>query len=400
MAMVDMRDMLNHAYENRYAVGAFDLVSLDFLEAVIGAAERCRAPVILSVAEPHFAHYDFELMMPAVEAAALRASVPVAIQLDHGSSLASAVQAIRLGCNGVMLDASDMNLPDNIEITRAVVEMARACGIPVVGEVGYVAGEEGEGASQHPGQTALTIPSEAKAYVERTGVDFLAVSIGTVQGRMKGRARLDFQRLKQIHKTIDTPLVIHGGSGLNADQYRRLTALGIAKINYFTALSDLAAATMRQRMKADKQGGFTDLKQGVKNAIGREVERCLRMWGTAGRAAEVLAQCNPVKAVEQLMAFNLKLEDAQAWPLLTKARQIMSAIPGVREVFIGESLSPDNPYRFNWRIRFCNETALETFQHHPDHISFVKHILQPCITRHFTLESRCARTDELFRGFL
>ncbi len=400
MALVDMRDMLNHAYENRYAVGAFDLVSLDFLEAVIGAAERCRAPVILSVAEPHFAHYDFELMMPAVEAAARRASVPVAIQLDHGSGLASAIQAIRLGCNGVMLDASDMSLPDNIEITRAVVETAHACGIPVVGEIGYVAGQEGEGASQHPGQTALTIPSEAKAYVERTGVDFLAVSIGTVQGRMKGRAKLDFQRLKQLHKTIDIPLVIHGGSGLNADQYRRLTALGIAKINYFTALSDVAAATMRQRMKVDKQGGFTDLKQGVKEAIGLEVEACLRMWGTAGRAAEVSAQCNPVKLVEQLMAFKLTLEDAQASPLLAKAQQVMAAIPGVREVFIGKTLCPDSPYRFNWRIVFCNETALEAFQHHPDHTAFMKHFLRPHISKHFTLESRDAQHDELFKGIL
>ncbi|HEB98853.1 MAG TPA: fructose-bisphosphate aldolase, partial [Thiotrichales bacterium] len=249
MALVDMRDMLHHAYENSYAVGAFDLVSLDFLEAVIDAAERCRAPVILSVAEPHFAHYDIELMMPAVEAAARRARVPVAIQLDHGSSLQSAVEAIRLGCNGVMLDASGQALPDNIKATREVVEMAHRCGIPVVGEVGYVAGQEGEGAELHPGETQLTIPSEARAFVERTAVDFLAVSIGTVQGRMKGRARLDFQRLKQLRKAVSVPLVIHGGSGLNEEQYRRLTALGVAKIDYFTALSDLAAEAMRARLK-------------------------------------------------------------------------------------------------------------------------------------------------------
>ena len=145
MPQVNMRDMLYHAYENNYAIGAFDLVSLDFLEAVIESAERCRAPVILSIAEPHFAHYDFALMLPAVEAAAKRASVPVAIQLDHGQSLASATNAINLGCNGIMLDASSRDLPDNIQITRSVVEMAHGCGVPVIGELGYVAGVEGEG---------------------------------------------------------------------------------------------------------------------------------------------------------------------------------------------------------------------------------------------------------------
>lgn len=165
MPLVNMRDMLYHAYDNNYAVGAFDLVSLDFLEAVIGAAESCRSAVILSIAEPHFAHYDFELMLPAVEAAAKRASVPVAIQLDHGSSLESAIKAINLGCNGVMLDASNQSFSDNIEHTRAVVEMAHQCGVSVVGELGYVAGQEGEGAEQHPGETTFTLPSEAKAYV-------------------------------------------------------------------------------------------------------------------------------------------------------------------------------------------------------------------------------------------
>ncbi len=392
MPLVDMRDMLNHAYENHYAVGAFDLVSLDFLEAVIGAAERCRAPVILSVAEPHFAHYDFELMMPAVEAAARRATVPVAIQLDHGSGLPSAIEAIRLGCNGVMLDASDMSLPYNIEATRAVVEMAHACGIPVVGEVGYVGGEEGEGAAQHPGQTALTIPSEAKAYVERTGVDFLSVSIGTVQGRMKSRPKLDFQRLKQLHKTIDIPLVIHGGSGLNADQYRRLTAMGIAKINYFTALSDVAAETMRQRMKSDRQGGFTDLKRGVKEAIGEEVERCLRLWGTAGRAAEVLAQCAPMMPCEQIMAFNFgDVDDELIHPLLAKARRVIGAIPGVRDIFVGEAIrAQGHPYRFHWRVRFCSEEAMNNFSQHPDFASFFKRTLQPLLVEQTTFDARCA----------
>ncbi len=391
MALVDMKDMLHHAYENGYAVGAFDLVSLDFLEAVIEAAEHCRAPVILSIAEPHFAHYDFELMMPAVEAAAKRADVPVAIQLDHGSRIASVIQAIRLGCNGVMLDATDRSLPDNIKATREVVELAHACGIPVVGEVGYVAGQEGEGAEQHPGETALTVPSEAKVFVERTGVDFLAVSIGTVQGRARQRARLDFTRLKQIRKVVDVPLVIHGGSGLNEDQFRRLTAMGVAKINYFTALSDVAAETMRTRMKQDRHGSFTDLKKGVKEAIREEVERCLRLWGTAGRAAEVLARCRPQTAVETLWLFDFSgLGEDAGQALLEKARRVVCGVPGVRDAFVGDAIADGKGYRHVLRIRFASPAAAESFPDHPDWQAFRRKVLQPRLGENLSLTFRAA----------
>lgn len=378
MPLVNMRDMIYHAYENSYAVGAFDLVSLDFLEAVIGAAEHCRAPVILSVAEPHFAHYDFELMMPAVEAAAKRASVPVAIQLDHGSSLNSAVKAINLGCNGVMLDASDMNLIDNINATKAVVDMAHACGVPVVGELGYVAGIEGEGALQHPGETELTVPSQAKAYVERTGVDFLAVSIGTVQGRMKARAKLDFARLKQLHQIVNIPLVIHGGTGLNGDQFHRLTSLGVAKINYFTGLSDVAAQTMRDRMKTERTGSFTDLKQGVKEALGEEVERCLRLWGSAGRAAEVLTRCAPWRSVEHMIIYNVeRMSDEQAQFMMLEGRRVLSQIPGVREVFSGQAIQEETKYKFCWLVRFTDKAVIDSYRDHPDHVQFFDNLFRP-----------------------
>lgn len=389
MALVEMQDMIHHAYENSYAVGAFDLVSLDFLEAVIEAAERCRAPVILSVAEPHFAHYDFELMMPAVEAAGRRADVPVAIQLDHGRSLESVIRAIRLGCNGVMLDATDLALPDNIRVTREVVETAHACGIPVVGEVGYVGGQEGEGAEQHPGETALTVPSEAQAFVERTGVDSLAVSIGTVQGRARQRTKLDYKRLKQLREVVDVPLVIHGGSGLNEDQFRRLTSLGVAKINYFTALSDVAAETMRAQMKAVPRGSFTDLKRGVKEAICQEAERCLRLWGTAGRAAEVLARCRSVAPVEYLMLFELHdVLEEPATALLQRACRVLAGLPGVREVFAGNSVRLEKDYPYVLRVRCANETAADSLLQHPDWQAFRSGILQPRLGDSFSVTCR------------
>lgn len=376
MPLVNMRDMLYHAYENSYAVGAFDLVSLDFLEAVIRAAENCRASIILSIAEAHFAHYDFELMLPAVEAAAKRASIPVSIQLDHGRSLQSTINAINLGCNGVMLDASDSPIAENIRITQSVVEMAHGCGVPVIGELGYVAGSEGEGAEQHPGETSFTNPVEAKAYVDHTGVDFLAVSIGTVQGRMKQRAKLDFQRLKQLNQTVNIPLVIHGGSGLNESQFRKLTALGVVKINYYTALSDIAAEVMRNRIKLNPSGSFTEMKQGVKQAIGAEVERCLRIWGGAGRAAEVLAQCEPWLPVEHLIVHNVKrLNEQQLKAVMSEGQRLLSNIPGVREVFTGEAIKQDEKYRLCWLIKLSNKKVVKSFREHPDYINFSNNII-------------------------
>ncbi|MDH5393490.1 MAG: class II fructose-bisphosphate aldolase [Gammaproteobacteria bacterium] len=387
MPLVNMRDMLHHAYDNNYAVGAFDLVSLDFLEAVIAAAENSRSAVILSVAEPHFVHYDFELLLPAVEAAAKRATVPVAIQLDHGSSLETTIKAINLGCNGVMLDASNQDLSENINLTKAVVEMAHKCGVSVVGELGYVAGKVGEGAEQHPGEAALTNPSEAKAYVERTGVDFLAVSIGTVQGRMDGRAKLDYTRLKQLNQTVNIPLVIHGGSGLNEDQFHKLTSNGVAKIDYFTALSDIAAKAMRKRSKENPNGSFTDLKKDVKQAISTEVQRCLRQWGSAGRAAEVLAQCEPWLSVEHLIIHNIDVASTQSVnSLMVKGKDLLLQIPGVREVFTSEAVEENSKYRFCWSVRFTHKAALESFRSNNNFDAFLKQQFKPNVSDYISID--------------
>jgi len=381
MPLVSMRDMLNHAYENNYAVGAFDLVSLDFLEAVIDAAEKCRSAVILSIAEPHFVHYDFELFLPAIEAAAKRASVPVAIQLDHGSSVESAIKAINLGCNGVTIASENTGFSENIEKTRSVVEMARGCGVSIVGELGYVAGQVGEDAEQHPGETEFTMPSEAKAFVERTGVDFLAVSIGTVQGRMNGRVKLDYKRLKQLNQAVNIPLVIHGGSGLNEDQFHKLTSNGVAKIDYYTALSDIAAQAMRKRSKDNPDGSFTELKKDVKEAIGAEVQRCLRQWGSAGRAAEVLERCEPWLPVEHLVIHNMNEHAVLSLDsIISAGKQVLAQIPGVREVFVGEAVKEKNRYRLCWSVRFTHKAALDSFCKHPGYGVFLKKQFYPNVT--------------------
>ncbi|MEN8129718.1 MAG: ketose-bisphosphate aldolase [Pseudomonadota bacterium] len=378
MPLVDIKDMLQHAYRHGYAVGAFDLVSLDFLQGIMDAAEQARAPVILSLAESHFEYFDFELVMPAVEAAARRTSIPVAIHLDHGATFESAVRAINRGCNGVMVDASHQPLPKNIATSCEVVEMALGCGVSVEGELGYVPGIEGEDAERHPGEITYTTPAEAKAYVERTGVDFLAVSIGTVHGRMKGKPKLDYQRLKKINEALGIPLVIHGGTGLSDDQFRRLIANGVTKINYYTALSDVAAKQIKENTRAGTPSGYTGLVKNIRNAVAAEAERCMRLWGSAGRAAEVLAQCRPWTPVEHLIIYNVEgLDQAGAQTIMAEGRRVLSAIPGVREVFTGETIKEDASYRYTWLVRFCHPAVIDSYRKHPDHVAFADKRFRP-----------------------
>jgi fructose-bisphosphate aldolase class II len=378
MALVNMRDMLNHAYRNGYAVGAFDLVSLDFLEAIMNAAEACRSPVVLSLAESHFDYFDFELVMPAVEAAARRASVPVAIHLDHGSDLSSAVRAIRLGCTGVMVDASHETFDGNVDTTAEIVAMARGCGVPVEGELGYVPGVEGEDAERHPGKIAYTTVEQASEYVERTGVDLLAVSIGTVHGRMKGEPRLDFERLRAINEALGIPLVIHGGTGLGDQQFHRLIANGVAKINYYTALADAAGRQIRRNVQFNERDGYTALADGVRQVISEEVERCMRMWGSCDRADVVMAECASWTPVEHLIIYRVSgADDMQTDAMIAQGRQVLSAIPGVREVVTGHAVKEDAQYRYTWLVRFCNEAVIDSYREHPDHVDFADRLFRP-----------------------
>ncbi len=374
MALVHMQDMLRHAYDNAYAVGSFNILSLDFLEGILRAAERARAPVILGLSEPHFSRYDARLLMPAMELAAQQAEVPVAIHFDHGSSAERVQEAIRLGCNGVMIDASHSALEDNLKLTREVVEMAHACGVPVEAELGYVPEADDEGAEA----LSFTTVDQARGFVRHTGADFLAVSVGTVHGRLKGKPRLDYQRLRHINEVLGIPLVIHGGSGLSEDQYHRLITSGVAKINYHTSLSESAANSIRAQSKSAR--GYAELTVDVRETIAGEAEQCLRQWGSAGRAAEVLSRCRAWAPAEQLTLFNVEMADiADVQMVLSRGRRLLGAIPGVREVSAGHAMSEGAKYRFLWRVVLAHAEAQAAFCVHPNSRDF-SHRLLPTLS--------------------
>lgn len=388
MPIVHLSDMLNHAHRHNYAVGAFGVDNLDFLKGIMQAAENCRAPVILNLIESHFESYDFELLMPAVTAAARRASVPVAINFDHGTSLVSAERGIRAGCNGVMVDTSALRFSDNLWQTRDIVTMAHACGVTVEGELGYVPGVEGENAKHHPGELTYTSATEAAGFVERTGVDCLAVSIGTVHGRMKGVPKLDYARLAKIKEAVTVPLVIHGGTGLSDDQFRRLIANGVAKINYYTALADVANRRIKENVVAERKGGHIALLSGVIDAIREEVERCIRLWGSGGRAAEVLAQCRPWQEVEHVVLFNVpdELTESDVAAIMREGKESLKIIPGVRGIRTGRAIQPDGRYRYCWLIRLSNQSAVEVYRNHPAHLRFANEVFRPVAADRMTLD--------------
>jgi len=261
-----------------------------------------------------------------------------------------------------MVDASHHPFEENVRITRDVVEMAHGCGVPVEGELGYVPGVEGEDAERHPGEIAYTTPEEAERYVRETGVDFLAVSIGTVHGRMKGEPRLDFERLEEIDARLGIPLVIHGGTGLSDDQFRRLIAGGVSKINYYTALSDAAAAVIRTNAAAEAKG-YTALVAGTREAMKAECLRCIRLWGSEGRAGEVLEHARPWREVEHLIIYNVEgIDEREALARAEEGRRVLGAIPGVRSAETGVAVREDAKYRYCWLVRFCHPAVIDTYR--------------------------------------
>lgn len=356
MPLVNMQHMLDHAWRNSYALGAFDLSSLELLEAVIGAAERARAPVILSAvaADPE----SLATLLAAAETAAQRSHVPVALHCDRGLELADAVRAIRLGCNGVAAEPAMAALPDQIAFTREVAAIAHSCGAFAEGHLDRPQEDALRG-------SGLTSVAEARVFVERTGVDLLAISLGDAHGGWKSPPKLNFSRLKQLHQALPIPLALHCDISLGDDQSRRLSATGVAKIHCHGLLQYIAARTLRD-MAGRGEAGHEEMAAEVRRAVGAEVERLLRLWGCAGRAAEVLMQCDAWEPVEQVILFNPASQDAERTQrLLEHARHVLAGLPGVRAVFQGDALAEGAAYRHALLVRYCHPAALAAAERLP-----------------------------------
>ena len=247
--LVNFKEILKDAQKGGYAVGLFNTTDTDMLEGVIAAAEELRSPVIIGTAEVLLPSGELKLIAPALVAAAKRATVPVVAHFDHGLTFERCMEALQLGFSSVMFDGSIKGEEENLKETAEMVKIAHAFGASVEGEIGHV----GQAATDDGAQTdSYTTPEEAKRFVEATGVDALAVAIGTAHGAYKTKPKLDIQRLAEIRATIDTPIVLHGGSGLSDDDFRNTIKNGVAKMNIFTDLCKAGERAMKQGLEEGK----------------------------------------------------------------------------------------------------------------------------------------------------
>nr|WP_024837490.1 class II fructose-bisphosphate aldolase [Clostridium sp. 12(A)] len=233
MPLVTSEQMLLDAQKGGYAVGAFNVENMEMLKAVVAAAEELRAPVMLQTTPSTVRYGTLETFKAMASAEAKKATVPVCLHLDHGSSYELVLKAIRAGYTSVMFDGSHETFEENIRLTKQAADAAKACGIPVEGELGKVGGKEDDLEVE---EDTNTDPMQAKEFVEKTGVTSLAVAIGTAHGFYANKPVLDKERITEVKKLISIPLVLHGASGLSDEDVKECVQRGMCKVNFATEL--------------------------------------------------------------------------------------------------------------------------------------------------------------------
>ena len=267
--LVTMKEIMDHANANNYAVAAPNTHWEIEARAVIEAAEALNAPLILDVA--FFLHPDPIFLGSYLTRLAEESSVAIAINQDHGANFAEAIACIRAGFTGIMVDRSQLPFEENVSQVKELVRIAHKVGVSVEAELGHV----GYAETYDPNdQSAFTVPGEAKKYIEETGVDTLAVAIGSTHGLYKGTPKLQFDLLKEIKETVKIPLVLHGGSGTGDENLRKACSMGINKVNIF---SELVAGAYSEIKNADidNEPGFfiyKHIQDGYKNRLSELIE--------------------------------------------------------------------------------------------------------------------------------
>lgn len=233
MALVTTEKMLLDAQQGHYAIAAFNIENLEMAMAVAAAAKETGMPIIMQTTPSTVKYSSLLYLRKIASVAAKAAGVPIAIHLDHGESFELAMQGVRAGYTSIMIDGSHNVFQENIKLTRSVVEVCAPCGVPVEAELGKVGGKEDD---MEGGCGGYTEPDEAVEFVAKTGVNSLAVAIGTAHGVYAGVPKLDVERLSAIRRVVDIPLVLHGASGIPDEAVRDCISRGICKVNFATEL--------------------------------------------------------------------------------------------------------------------------------------------------------------------
>ena len=275
--------LVNHAVENGYAIGSFNVASLEMIESVMIAAAQSESPVIVSTSSAEARYLSPEIVQPIVKTLSDRHNVTCALHLDHGDSFALAMRCLRAGYSSLMFDGSHFPLAENIRLTKQVVDAAHAVGVSVEGEVGRLSGIEDDlvVSAEH---AHLTDVAEATHFVAETNVDLLAVAVGNAHGFYLQAPKLDFERITQIYSSTNVPIVLHGGTGIPVDDIRHATTLGIGKVNIASRIRRKYMQTVHQTLAPNPNTTeVRDIMGAAKTAIIAEISTCMLELQSAHR---------------------------------------------------------------------------------------------------------------------
>lgn len=283
--LIPFREITRDALRRRYAVGAFNCLSVENVMGAVAAAEELHSPIILQLAEVQFPEAPMELMAPVFLRAARDAKVPVAVHLDHGRSIETCIRAVRKGFTSVMFDGAELPFEENAEQTRLVVRLAHAAGVDVEAELGRVGdtGFGGEGTAAAAADVFTDVEESAR-FIARTGTDALAIAIGNLHGRYTATPRLNIARLREIHARNAVPLVLHGGSGTSEEDFKACIRNGICKINVATAIQIAAAEAVAEYLARGGSPGYIGIKRRIIEASQRAVAEHIRLFESDSKA--------------------------------------------------------------------------------------------------------------------
>ena len=275
MALVPMKKLLEDAEKNNVAVGAFSVGNMEMVMGAIWAAEELNTPIILQIAECRLKNSPLELMGPMMISAAKNSKVEIAFHLDHGLKIETVEKALKMGFTSVMFDGSTLPLEENIKAVKQVREMADQYGATVEAELGVVGGNEGDGAAH---EILCTNPEDAKLFCDETGVDALAVAIGNAHGNYPVLPNLRFDVLDDINKMVETPLVLHGGTGITDEMFQQAIMLGVRKVNIATASFDNLAKYAQDYCATKEKANYFELSSKMVEGVYANVKRHIKVF--------------------------------------------------------------------------------------------------------------------------
>ena len=276
MALVTLKEVLKDAQQKQYAVGAFNVENMEMIQAVIHAAEKLGRAVILQTTPSTLKYAEPELFFANVNVLAKKASVPVVMHLDHGNSYELAERALKAGYSSIMIDGSKLPLEENILLTQKTRKLCEEYGASIEAELGSIGGKEDELTAEN----AYTNVEDAKRFVAETGIDALAVAIGTAHGIYKSKPNIDLKRLEEIRSCVDVPLVLHGTSGVADETVKACIQRGICKVNYATDLRIAFTKGVKKVLLTDEdvydpKKYLTSAREEVKNKVIERMQVCL-----------------------------------------------------------------------------------------------------------------------------